>query len=320
MFAVLTKAARESNESIVVMGFEMIKHIYNERFNMVVITNNTFPDYVSCLVEFARNSAFPRTNLQAVELIKGSVPKILEVIDEVKKTQKQVETHDGPAVIIGSNENLAVPIPAAPHKAPVALKDDPVLRYWFPIHFGLYEIIMSCDLEVRSRALKYLFDILKAHSEEYTPEFWDVIARGVIFPIFDDLRLTKNEKRKFENKEDMMVWLNTTLIQALRQLIDLFSFSFNLLESMMFDGVLELITVCFGVQHENETLAKIGSSCLHQLVVNNVTKMTDTHWDKVCKTFVDLFDATIAFTLEDPDFCQEVMNRAEGVDTVRRPG
>ena len=29
--------------------------------------------------------------------------------------------------------------------------EDPSLRFWFPILFGLYEIIMTCDLEVRTR-------------------------------------------------------------------------------------------------------------------------------------------------------------------------
>ena len=117
------------------------------------------------------------------------------------------------------------------------------MRFWFPIHFGLYEIIMTCDLEVRTRALKYLFEILKQHGSQYTVEFWDVVSRGVLFPIFDDLRLTRSEKRKFENKEDMTVWLNTTLIQALRQLVDLFSFYFHVLDKLMLDGVLDLICV-----------------------------------------------------------------------------
>lgn len=294
------------------MAFELVKHIYNERFNHVMVVNNAFPDYVTCLVEFARNRRFPKINLQSVELIKASVPKILAVLEAAKNGKLQSSTPN--TTLSGSScaasaDSLAMNIPAAKNPA-----DDPVLRYWFPIHFGLYEIIMTCELEVRARALRHLFDLLKEHGAEYTPEFWDVVSRGVIFPIFDDLRLSRSEKRQFENKDDMTVWLNTTLIQALRQLVDLFSHSFETLEATMMDGVLELIRVCFNVHHENETLAKIGSSCLQQLIESNVFKMREVHWDKVTDTIVALFDMTTAHTLFEEDFIVDVMAKAEGVD------
>lgn len=306
VMAVLTRAAKETNESLVVMAFDMIKLM---SVKDTVIAHNTFPEYISCLVEFARNVAFPKVNLQAVDLIHACVPKVVEVLKELKASETTTESKAN--AISASEDNLAVSQTVTKNTGGMK-ESDPGLLYWFPIHFGLYEIIMSCDLEVRNRALKYLFEILKNYAEHYTPEFWDVIARGVIFPIFDDLRLTRTEKRKFENKEDMTVWLNTTLIQALRQLIDMFSFSFETLESMMMDGVLELITVCFGVQHENETLAKIGSSCLQTLIVNNCAKMNEGHWDKICNTIVGLFESTSASLLADSDFKTDVLARAEG--------
>jgi brefeldin A-inhibited guanine nucleotide-exchange protein len=173
---------------------------------------------------------------------------------------------------------------------------------------------MTCDLEVRTRALRYLFEILKEHGPQYTPEFWDVVSRGVIFPIFDDLRLSRTEQRQFENRDDMTVWLNTTLIQALRQLVDLFSHSFENLEATMMDGVLDLIKVCFSVRQENETLAKIGSSCLQQLIENNAPKFRESHWDAVISTLEFLFDSTTANTLFDPEFVRDVLVRAEKLE------
>jgi hypothetical protein len=32
-------------------------------------------------------------------------------------------------------------------------EDDPNIRFWFPVFFGLYEIVMISDLEVRARYL-----------------------------------------------------------------------------------------------------------------------------------------------------------------------
>ena len=41
----------------------------------------------------------------------------------------------------------------------------------------------------------------------------------------------------------MSVWLSTTMIQALRDLIDLYTFYFDILERFL-DGLLDLLCVC----------------------------------------------------------------------------
>jgi brefeldin A-inhibited guanine nucleotide-exchange protein len=187
---------------------------------------------------------------------------------------------------------------------------DPALAMWFPLHFAMYEIIMNCELEARTRGLNYLFQTLRSHGDKFTPEFWDVISRGVLFPIFDDLRMTGSETRQFENREDMAVWLNTTLIQALRQLVDLVTFWFDILEARLLVGVLGLIKVCFSVPQENETIARIGSSCLQQLITDNCTRLRDEHWDLICTTIEELFEAASAQFLFNPDFMKEVLIRA----------
>jgi brefeldin A-inhibited guanine nucleotide-exchange protein len=43
---------------------------------------------------------------------------------------------------------------------------------------------------------------------------------------------------------------------------------------------------------ENETLARIGSTCLQQFIENNVDKMDESLWDKICDMFVHLFKVT----------------------------
>lgn len=55
-----------------------------------------------------------------------------------------------------SPASAIIPISALPASvqagaAKLSPDEDPNIRYWFPILFGLYEIIMTCDLEVRTR-------------------------------------------------------------------------------------------------------------------------------------------------------------------------
>ena len=48
---------------------------------------------------------------------------------------------------------------------------------------------------------------------------------------------------RFSTQEDMSVWLSTTMIQALRNLIDLYTYYFEILERSL-DGLLDLLCVC----------------------------------------------------------------------------
>ena len=92
------------------------------------------------------------------------------------------------------------------------------------------------------RALNYLFDTLKKYGLRYSEEFWDVICRQVLFPIFGVLK-SKSDVSKFANQEDMSVWLSTTMIQALRNLVDLFTYYFETLGNMI-EGILDLLGSC----------------------------------------------------------------------------
>ncbi|KAI8592987.1 hypothetical protein BDZ88DRAFT_503867 [Geranomyces variabilis] len=313
MFGAFMRAARETHEPIVLLSFDIVKSIFKTHFESVV-ANQTFPDAVSCLVEFCKNRKFARTSLQSVEILRQSIPRIYDL----SKTQQGSKLLSNASVVnvLRSNENLtesvhqglvaSTPTSAAtPGPMGTAAKglgltggtapeDDPSFRFWFPVLFGLYEVIMTCDLEVRTRALNYLFDTLKQYGAAFSRDFWEVISKGVLFPIFDDLRLSRQEHTKFANKEDMSVWLSTTLIQALRQFIDLFGHYFDTLHFQI-DGVLELLTVC--MTQENETLARIGSTCLQQFIEGNVGKLDEEVWGKICTMFVHLFEVTTPHAL-----------------------
>ncbi|KND00748.1 uncharacterized protein SPPG_03863 [Spizellomyces punctatus DAOM BR117] len=314
MFGAFIRAARETHEPIVLLAFDIVKGIFKNNFESVV-ANQTFPDSVSCLVEFCKNRKFGRTSLQSVEILRQSIPRIYE-LSKTQQGSKLLINAVSSMAVLRSNENLtesiqqsllastpgsATPGTAGPIKPAgipvgggVAPEDDPSFRFWFPILFGLYEVIMTCDLEVRTRALNYLFDTLKQYGASFSRDFWEVISKGVLFPIFDDLRLSRQEHTKFANREDMSVWLSTTLIQALRQFIDLFGHYFDTL-NFQIDGVLELLTVC--MTQENETLARIGSTCLQQFIEGNVQKLDDAVWEKVCTMFVHLFEVTTPHAL-----------------------
>ena len=105
---------------------------------------------------------------------------------------------------------------------------------------------------------------------------------------------SKSEMTKVLNHEDLSVWLSTTMIQALRNMITLFTHYFDSLEYML-DRFLDLLALC--ICQENDTIARIGSNCLQQLILQNVSRFTPLHWHKIVGSFVELFERTTAHRL-----------------------
>lgn len=141
--------------------------------------------------------------------------------------------------------------------------------------------------------MSYLFETLVRHGGAFPRDFWDVLWRQILYPIFVVLQ-SKSEMSKVQSHEDLSVWLSTTMIQALRNMITLFTHYFDSLEYML-GGVLELLTLC--ICQESDTIARIGSNCLQQLVLQNVSKFTQDHWTKVVGAFSELFGRTTAYEL-----------------------
>jgi brefeldin A-inhibited guanine nucleotide-exchange protein len=167
-------------------------------------------------------------------------------------------------------------------------------QFWFPVLFAFHDVLMTGeDLEVRSRALSYLFDTLISYGGDFPREFWDMLWRQLLYPIFMVLK-SKSEMTKVLNHEELSVWLSTTMIQALRNMIKLFTHFFKSLEYML-DRFLDLLALC--ICQENDTLARIGSNCLQQLILQNVQKFQPDHWSQIVRAFVDLFQRTEATAL-----------------------
>lgn len=104
-----------------------------------------------------------------------------------------------------------------------------------------------------------MFSTLKTYGSTYPVEFWDTVCQELLFPIFAVLKSSQDLSR-FNTQEDMSVWLSTTMIQALRNLIDLYTFYFETLERFL-DGLLDLLCVCIcqGVSAEQCSRAKAYS-------------------------------------------------------------
>jgi brefeldin A-inhibited guanine nucleotide-exchange protein len=108
-------------------AFDLVTTIYREHFDLV-LKYGSFSDFCVCLTDFSKVTKFQKISLQAIGMLQGTVPKLLESPESTTKPYNEEQT-DGKL-------------------APGA--DDKMARYWFPVLFAFYDIIMTGeDLEVR---------------------------------------------------------------------------------------------------------------------------------------------------------------------------
>ncbi|KAF3026784.1 guanine nucleotide exchange protein for ADP-robosylation factor [Neopestalotiopsis sp. 37M] len=282
MFGVFTVAARDPHESIVTLAFENVSLIYRTRFG-VVISQGAFTDLIVCLTEFSKNIKFQKKSLQAMETLKSIIPRMLKA-PECPLSEKYSQNAASDASGSKSADVLSR------KQSGTSVEEG----FWFPVLFAFHDVLMTGeDLEVRSNALNYFFEALLKYGGDFPPDFWDILWRQQLYPIFMVLR-SRPELSNALNTEDLSVWLSTTMIQALRNMIVLFTHYFDSLEYML-DRFLELLALC--ICQENDTIARIGSNCLQQLILQNVTKFNEEHWAKIVGAFCELFERTTAYQL-----------------------
>ncbi|KAG9219328.1 hypothetical protein CCMSSC00406_0001738 [Pleurotus cornucopiae] len=288
MFGVFSAASKVLTERIANSAFEIVTRLNKDHFPAIV-RYGAFADMTVCITEFCKVSKYQKISLLAIAMLRGVIPVMLEC-------PECSFTPDGK------------PDPSA---------DDPMIRFWFPVLFSFYDIIMNGeDLEVRRLALDSLFTTLKTYGSSYPVDFWDTVCQELLFPIFAVLKSSQDLSR-FSTQEDMSVWLSTTMIQALRDLIDLYTYYFDVLERFL-DGLLDLLCVC--ICQENDTLARIGTSCLQRLLEGNINKLSVVKWERIITTFVKLFKTTTPHQLFDERLRVEIDEAGEEIPETETNG
>ncbi|CCK68159.1 Arf family guanine nucleotide exchange factor SEC7 KNAG_0A04910 [Huiozyma naganishii CBS 8797] len=291
----LSFTAQSSNEAIVSKTQMLLNEIIKTSFDGIFIQDNAFGQMVDVLKEISKNKKYQKLSLHALETLKSMVQYIAKISFS---HNKDYNAENSERLLRGK---------------------DVFEDVWFPILYSFNDTIMTAeDLEVRSRALNYMFDALVAYGSEFDEAFWKKICDKLLFPIFDVLA-RHWEVNQFNSHDDLSVWLSTTLIQALRNLIALFTHYFESLSGML-DGFLALLVSC--ICQKNDTIARIGRSCFQQLILQNVNKFQDSHWGKISDVFETLFEMTTANELFDSDPLHQgrrKSGRASGNQTPTEP-
>lgn len=272
IFSVFHLAASDSDEAIVELAFlttgKIINQLYAQHFPIMI---DSFQDAVKCLSEFACNASFPDTSMEAIRLVRTCAI----YVDE--KPQLFCEH---------SMEDNMVP------------EEDRVwVRGWFPLLFELSCVVSRCKLDVRTRGLTVLFEIVKTHGDAFKSHWWKDLFQ-VLFRIFDNMKLPEQHTEpsaELAANLEKAEWMTTTCNHALYAIVDVFTQYFDTLGPLLLEDLYSQLHWC--VQQDNEQLARSGTNCLENLVISNGLKFTGETWDKTCQCMVDIFTATIPNSL-----------------------
>lgn len=274
IFVILTTCA-EQEKPVLPTAFGLLTEILEKYFD--VIKQNFFTDAIGALVAFGKNQSYKDIAQRSVALI-------------VQCAKSLVDWHGGP----GSAK----------------FTDDLAhLRLWFPILTGLAAICSHPHIDIRTNALNGLFGVLSDYGELFSPKVWELIFRGVLIPIFDNVGYTKSCPVCNDIDPE---WLNTTCLSAVQSFVLLFTHHFEII-GFLYDDLFNLLGA-FVRQANDLTLATIGSSYFYQLVVANGSRFTPSMWSS--------FDAFIEkFFASDNDANRLIMGSVENekMPTLHNP-
>lgn len=261
IFATYACAAADNNEAIVNLSFHSTGQIVSEflggetqkHANYAIV--ESFQDCVKCLSEFASNPIYPDIAMDAIRLI--------------RKCAKYVSEHKNHFF---SDEN---------DSQNMMDMDRVWIRGWFPVLFELSCIINSSKLDIRTRSLTILFDIVKQYGDSFESNWWLDLFR-VLFRIFD---LVKND---FGNHKE---WMDTTCNHTLYAMTDVFNEFFAKLAPILLQDLLNQFAWC--VHQENDQLARSAVSCLENLVLTNRQNMDLDTEHSILKFLADLTNSTL---------------------------
>ncbi|KAK2727991.1 hypothetical protein QYM36_008460 [Artemia franciscana] len=211
IFSVFHIAASDQDKAIVELAFQttgkIIGQLYEQQFAVMI---DSFQDAIKCLSEFACNSSFLDTSMEAIQLIR----QCCKHVDEMPQLFREHNIED---MTVNKEDRVWV-------------------RGWFPILFELNCIITRCKLDVRSHGLIILFKVVKTYGRNFKSHWWQDLFQ-ILFRILDNIKLPEQQTEKNE-------WMTTWLM------VDVVTQYFDILGGLLLDDIYSQLKWCVQQDNE----------------------------------------------------------------------
>ena len=305
IFAILEVAATADDESSknIVVGFDMLRRLVENHFDLLIYD---FLALNNCLVTFASSKNTPLVfkalhliSICADNLANGKVDSALVKQHSASDTtrfgwsqgkERERRSLSFSAVSSGAMQGVSTTKVCEAGKEDTEsgrgveggeeepegdrAADDP-FRLWWPVLLGMSTCVADPRIQVRLRALETLQNLLCQYGHTlFSSRDWTVIFRSVLFPLMDNIHKDNTRQHvsswpaesKFITTADSNSWIGTMGLPVLASFIELYQLNrrTNTESLALLADLLDLISAC--IQHEVESLAKIGVQSYNDLV------------------------------------------------------
>lgn len=349
LFGVLVIAADERSDSLLATAFGIVESVVRDHVGNL---DDVFVGTVAALSAYAHNALNEKVALSAIGYLSGSCPTTLAAGRATAAARPLLVRHvvppSGAAVVAaasaaaigegapdGNSAGASGDITEATEVAAMqAVSETVIERYefsadveahigaWFPILTGLASSVSDSRPAVRAAATEGLFRVLRAHGGTFGPSLWTLVFRGVISPLFDDVRHLPGGDRSQRldsggrqipsggstgtgggdqngaSDSALPLWAAETGASALRALVDV-SVEHWLAARHLLPDLLALLRSW--VVQETEAVARKGVAALRLLLTGAGTRLSSSEWDAVVDALGGLFKDMSPVEILGPD-------------------
>jgi hypothetical protein len=167
---------------------------------------------------------------------------------------------------------------------------------WFPILTGLAAAVQDGRPNVRLAASKGLYKVLSDNGGRFAPGLWEIIFKGVLSPMFDDVRHLSAGGDRAEASA-VAEWATSTGASSLRSLVDVTVQHLDVTRAILPD-LLELMRSW--IVQETEPVAREGMAGLVRLVKTAGDLMVAEDWQLIVDAVQVLFEQTMPHEILGP--------------------
>lgn len=259
VFGVLSLAAEDKSEAIMNFGWQVVESVTRK---YVGVLDDVFVDAVMGITAYVKSTLSTAISLAAVELLCGRCASALYYDDK-----------EGSGYFSGDNDGH--------------------IGQWFPLLTGLAGAIHDERDSIRHAANNGLYKVLSERGGQFAPSMWALVFRGVLSPMFDDVRHLSSSH---DRNETAVVgeWATSIGAALLRSVVDVVVLHLSNARVILED-VLGLIQNW--ILQESELVAREGMSILARLVMSVGDVLQNDDWKTVVGVLSLLFEKTMPYEI-----------------------
>ncbi|CAN8073761.1 unnamed protein product [Agarophyton chilense] len=281
VFGVLALAADDKVDNIMKRGWEIVDSVTRKYVGSI---DEIYVDAITGITAYTRTTISTDVPIAAINLLSGlcatslAEGKALSSLRVKRSHGENGEEH-------GEDGEIWFTADIEAH-----------IGSWFPILTGLATTLQDERPQVRSAASSGLFKVLENHGGQFSPSLWVLIFRGVLSPVFDDVRYLSSSRERTEGAA-IEEWATTTGSASMKSLVDVFVQHITVTRELLQD-LLDIIRSW--VLQETEIIAREGMFVLDRLLRAVGLSLISDDWDLVVKHVHSLFVETIPHQILGP--------------------